>query len=67
MTEEEAREVRAVTQEAYRQGVVEARAAFSSELRLLADFTEQVFQLRQEMRRALKLPPLAGPGRGTLQ
>ena len=62
-------EFRAELKRAYQEGVTESRAAFASELRLLADdFTTQVFQLRQEVRRALKMPPLAGPDRdGTLQ
>ena len=52
---------------AYQEGVTESRAAFASELRLLADdFTEQIFQLRQELRRAIGLPPLAND-RDTLQ
>lgn len=48
---------------AYMEGVTESRAAFASERRLAVDdFTTQIFGLRQEIRRALKLPPLAEPG-----
>lgn len=60
MTEEE--EIRREIRRAYQCGVQEARASFASDLRMLADdFTSQVFELRQEVRQVLGLPPLAGP------
>lgn len=57
-------EARRRARKAYECGVNEARAAFASELRfVIDDFTGQVFGLRQEVRRAIGLPPLAGsPG-----
>jgi hypothetical protein len=54
---------------AYRLGIEHAKAEIATDLRCLADdMVEQVFQLRCELRKALGLPPPAGPGdQGTLQ
>lgn len=61
-------EFHAELKRAYMEGVTELRAQFACDLRMLADdFTSQLFELRCEVRKALGLPPLAGPDRGTLQ
>ena len=65
----EEEEFRAELKRAYECGVVESRAAFSSQLTLLAenfterlnDIEERVFQYHCDVRRALKLPPLVSP------
>ena len=62
-------EFRAEIRRAYECGVTESRAAFSSQLTVLAenfterlnDVEERVFQYHCDVRRALKLPPPASP------
>lgn len=62
-------EFRREIRRAYEAGVMEARAALFADLRALIDDTvSQIYGLRCELRRALNLPPAAGPDdRGTLQ
>ncbi|MFY9830970.1 MAG: hypothetical protein WAK69_20710 [Rhodoplanes sp.] len=58
----EEEEFRHEIRRAFECGVEQAKASFAADLRQLADdMVEQIFQLRQEVRKALGLPPLAGP------
>ena len=55
-------EIKSIVQNAYRQGALDERAINAKDLRALADdFCEQIFQLRQEVRKALGLPKLVSP------